>query len=408
MSQLLDITPLVVVYIIAFSIAFMLDLYYSKRLHFLQMPIICGYLWRIALLFFDIYGRTIYHLPNSGADSEGFWRSAVNVAYNGWQGELTFPSIVGMVFRFTGVSRVLGQFIGLMFSIIAILALALIMIEFRRITPIVMNRIMWIVGLLPNYAILSSIFLRESIVSMFMTLSAGCFVLWITRKKEWYFLLAVGLSLMGSVFHSGSIALVGGYVVVRMIYDNYAERITTTPKTLVPAILLGLLLMFLFTNYGDTFFSKMTGVESIADIANESTEGGSSYSRFVGNSSTPFNMVIFTIPRIVYFLFSPFPWQWRGLSDIIAFTFSSLFYMYVVVRVIKYLRRSNNKHAKTLVIMLAIVALAGVFVFAWGVSNTGTAARHREKMFLIFALLYACTYYDEDGMSKTMGRGRIV
>lgn len=33
-----------------------------------------------------------------------------------------------------------------------------------------------------------------------------------------------------------------------------------------------------------------------------------------------------------------------------------------------------------------------VFVFAWGVSNTGTACRHRDKMTIIWGLILALTY----------------
>ncbi len=38
--------------------------------------------------------------------------------------------------------------------------------------------------------------------------------------------------------------------------------------------------------------------------------------------------------------------------------------------------------------MLLLVAACMVFVFAWGVSNTGTATRHRDKMVILFGILY--------------------
>ena len=132
----------------------------------------------------------------------------------------------------------------------------------------------------------------------------------------------------------------------------------------------------------------MASVDDITEIANTLDYGGSSYARYVGNSSSVRNMVIFTIPRIVYFLFSPFPWQWRSLSDIIAFCFSSMFYFAAVrstVGNLKYMSKKNEN--KTIAII--IISICIVLVFAWGVSNTGTAARHRDKLVMLFATLYA-------------------
>ena len=132
----------------------------------------------------------------------------------------------------------------------------------------------------------------------------------------------------------------------------------------------------------------MAGVDDITDIANTLDYGGSSYARYVGNSSSIRNMVIFTIPRIFYFLFSPFPWQWRGFSDIIAFCFSSMFY-YVAARSALVNLRFMSKKDKNKTIAIIIISISIVFIFAWGVSNTGTAARHRDKLVMLFASLYA-------------------
>ena len=138
------------------------------------------------------------------------------------------------------------------------------------------------------------------------------------------------------------------------------------------------------------FLGKFANVDSLADLASTSALGGSSYAQYVGNSNNPLNMVIYTVPRIVFFLFSPMPFQWRGIADIIAFFFSSLFYIVVSWRTIRYLRRSDIEN-KAIVQMLFIVSFAATFVFAWGVSNAGTAARHRDKMIILFGVMYALT-----------------
>ena len=146
--------------------------------------------------------------------------------------------------------------------------------------------------------------------------------------------------------------------------------------------------VYLYTNHKDVLFAKMVKIETIDDIASGVVKGGSSYAAYVGNSSTPLNMLLYTLPRIVFFLFSPFPWHWRGLSDIIAFCFNSVFYMGAVYSAWKYLR-SKERENRNLLIALLIVALVTVFVFAWGTSNTGTAVRHRDKMVILYGMIWA-------------------
>ena len=137
----------------------------------------------------------------------------------------------------------------------------------------------------------------------------------------------------------------------------------------------------------------MNNVDSLSDIGNVNTEGGSSYAAYVGDSSSVFNMMIYTIPRIVYFLLSPFPWQWRGMGDIIAFVFSSLFYFFTIKNAFVFIKKANQKN-KSYVIIVFIVALCTAFVFSWGVTNTGTATRHRDKMIILYGLLYALSHRD--------------
>ena len=53
--------------------------------------------------------------------------------------------------------------------------------------------------------------------------------------------------------------------------------------------------------------------------------------------------------------------------------------------------KSSNKNYA---IVIFIVALCTAFVFSWGVTNTGTATRHRDKMIVVYAVLYSLSHYN--------------
>lgn len=371
------------------SLVYIFEISRSEKYTIYMRELISGYLLRVLLLLFDIYGKNIYQLPNSGADSGAFFKSAqwyagvsTNVRDMG-----SFPYVMGLVFKYIGVNQLYGQFLMLLCSIIAI-HFFLAILDLLSIDYHIKKKALLIICFLPNFAILSVLFLREAIVTMLITISIYFFLRWFSDKSLSCLLLSIIVCFCACYFHSGSVGLIVGYIIVLFLYSSYKERFTLSVSNIFISALLAVVMVYLFFNYSDILFSKIYRVDNIREIANTSEYGGSSYAKYVGNSSSVRNMVIFTIPRIIYFLFSPFPWQWRGLSDIIAFCFSSLFYFSAARSAIGNMIFMNKKN-KDKTIAIIIVSISIVFVFAWGVSNTGTAARHRDKLVMLFATLYA-------------------
>ena len=374
-------------FILLFVLCFTFDVYRSRLHSAIAGPLILGLLFRVFLLFFDLYGRNIYHLPNSGADSEGFYHSTVALANGYHYSTGNFPVMMSWLARLVGDERLFLQFVVVLFSIVTILFADKSLVWLEISVPS-RRRVIWLMALLPNYAILSSIFLRESVVAMFLSIAVYFFVIWWTTGNELSFWLAVESCFGGALFHSGSVSVAVGMMAARVLSDRRKQTIHIKMKSLVPAILFLVLFAFLYTRYTENLFSKMETVESLEDIANTSTDGGSSYGRFVGNSSNPVVMLLFTPLRMAFFQFSPFFFQIRGLNDIIAMVFDSFFYMYVFFATLPYIRKKHLPN-RTLIILLFVLGLASAFVFGWGVSNTGTALRHRNKMISIFAVQLA-------------------
>lgn len=380
---------LIIVFIALFSFSFLYDVSRSAVLRKYSAPLFCGYLFRLFLLFFDVYGRNIYSLPGSGADSEMFYYNAVQFI-NGLNGRSgAFITLTGTIMKWVGVSRLFVQFILMLFSMVAIIFAARTM-EYVVADKRTKQVAVFILCLLPNFAILSCIYLRESVIAMLLSISFYCFVRWVNRGREGFFWFAFVFVFAAARFHSGVVGVAMGYIAARMLYDKEDGRFEFAAKSAITAAFFLLVFAYLYLNYADTLFGKMVNIESVEDIASGVGRGGSSYAQYVGDSSTPLNMVIYTIPRMLYFLFSPFPWQWRGLSDIIAFCFSSLFFLWTAINTVRYLKNKYPEN-RAVVMGLSIVALCTLFIFAWGTSNTGTAIRHRDKAIVLYGILWCCT-----------------
>lgn len=383
--------------IMLFTLCLLASISSNRRLKGLYgKALLQGYFLRLAILYFDIFGQKIYSLPNMVGDATVFYREAKAYAQallNGMRLPGTrgvFPQVMGRLFSIIGTNRLYGQFLSMLCSIVALVFFAYTL-SLLDISDTTKKRTFQLVCLLPNYAILSTAFLREAVIYAFLSMSYYCFMLWIKRKHNLYYLEAAFLVLPAAFFHSGTIAVLVGYIALLTVYDNRSEKVRIKPGNILLAAVLFIVAVVFVTSQGDTFLGKFNGAESIEDIANTSTLGRTSYARFVGNSSNPISIVVFTLPRMFFFLLSPIPGMWSSFGDIIAFFFSSMYYLVVIIKAFRYLRSRRIENRSEL-IALMLIAFGATFVFAWGCANAGTAARHRDKMAILYGLVYALSF----------------
>lgn len=371
----------VLVYIFVVSIAVFVDASSSKRLNHIKIQFCIAYFIRLLTMFCDVFLRNYVRILGSGKDSERFFRHIVGIA-TGAQNDspYLFALVFGKLFKIVGISRLLAEFFVVMFSMIAIyytcLALQNFGIDNRRISIA-----MLLYSLLPNNIFMSAVLLRESIIYMFESIGLYRISIWFTKRSNVNLCIAIIDFLFASAFHTGCIGFVFGLVILQFIFDNNIKEFKINLHGALLCVVFLFLFVFLYTNYGDVFFGKIKNVNDIADIASGEALGLSSYSKYVGDSSTPIRMLIYTIPRIFYFLFSPLPWQWRGINDVLAFCFNSVFFLYVSIKTYKTMKEKRIKSQDIVLLKCIIIVLTmAIFIFAWGTQNSGTALRHREKM----------------------------
>lgn len=371
------------IFIVAFNsvaLIFALSIHYKNhRDKKIIMYIMISYILRTALMFFDIYGKDIFVLPNSGADSESFHFNAIKFAEHGTKYGITEMTF-GMFYKIFGVQRILAQHYNVLMSIVVIMIVEKVLSEFF-IGKRAYNIGMLLIAFLPNYMLLSAILLRESLIVFLLTIPIPIFVKWLKTGRFKYLFISCFLTMLASMYHSGAIAPFLGYLIIFVSYDRKSNKFVFSFKTIIYLFLLGIIIISMYNSFlSKVLFAKFSSIESVSDIAEHTTSGlggGADYIVGGGNATSILDLVKFTPIRMFYYIASPLPWKWRGAGDIIAFVFDAIPYSVSLLGGLLTLKK-NTKN-KNIMVMFLIINLVAIVIFAWGVNNSGTALRHRNK-----------------------------
>lgn len=351
-----------------------------------------GYVIRILLLYIDIYGRSYITLPSSGADSENFWFMALQLYRNVEKDTLVltkYPYFIEFMMRFFGENRVLVQYMNILFWFFTVVVLYKIM-QLLEITGNVRLLCVVIISFFSGNILFSSILLRESLIILLNTISAYYVVCWYQKKNIWDVIKSVMAVLFSAVLHSGAIGIVMAVIIFVAVYDVKRSRLGLSKKTVVILSTGFFAVIFAYLSpFKSLFLEYIPRISSIYEIQDKFfAAGGADYLRGMPYTTNLFVFAGYTIIRIIYFFVSPMPWECRGLSDLIAFGMDGLFHLTVLVVGIYNIIR--NKKYSPLVIFCLFCLLCSGGVFAWGVSNAGTAMRHRNKLIGLEVVLLLC------------------
>lgn len=348
--------------------------------------ILLSYLFRLFLLYWGItYRGTPLQLPND-IDSAHYHSSAVSYL----QGSIPiyenyYSKLVAGIYYFFGISRIMSQYLNILFSLTSIYIISLILKKLN------LNSIgIKIVALIPNYAIMSTILIRECVIIFMLTCSTYFIVSWLQSSKFTNFLFGCFFCGLAGLFHGGSISPLIAYIIIFLIYNRKNKQINLTAfqKFLLVGFVIGFLIVFAATD--NLSFDFMEEAELQKD-AHEFEKGGATYIVGIDIANPILNFVVNTPIRVFYYLLSPMPWDWRGANDILCFFLSSLFYTSGIILTIKILRNidNNNPLKKYLITLLLVMGISSV-IFSWGVTNSGTAMRHRDKFIAPYIVMAMC------------------
>jgi len=267
----------------------------------------------------------------------------------------------------------------------------------------------WIAAIFPSFILYSSLILREVYVVFFLTYALiGCMKF--ISKENFISLIQATLGfLMAGLFH-GPIFL-GLFVFLSIVClktikeNNFFIRfkkknlyyIFLLPLFLIPIIsyFLGNYAIPKLGNFKDfsiknennkiistTLEKKIIWKINKATRASNDNPLGASFPKWtIPNDSKE---IVFLVPiRMLYFLYSPFPWDIKKTIHIIGLI-DALFYVYITYCIIRNKKKLFNNHQT---IILIAILFSYVFIYSFGVGNFGTGIRHRIKFIGILIVL---------------------
>lgn len=348
-----------------------------------KLQITISYIIRCLIMYFDVLGRNVFVLPISGGDTFGYYKSGLiygsgNKIIGGkLYGEL-YSKFIGVIFRFIGDQRIFVQYINVVLSILTIFIFINILNKLG-INYSLKKNIIWIISLFPMNIMISSVLLRESIIIFLSTYGIYFYVNYTKDRSTISLLLSVILIIIASMFHSGIIMLLIGIIYYELF--TKANKFGIFRKTFF--ITLTIILLLILKN---KIFDKFIYQKSLMNIYDGYlTEAGSRYLPNIYINSLKSGLKFGWI-KALYFISSPTPLYWRGILDVITFFTDSIIYIYILVKIL--VHRNISENIKMIYNSLLLSLLATVFTFGIGTSSAGTAMRHRNKLIILFLIIY--------------------
>ena len=372
--------------------------------------------WIIALRYSDIskiiltalfvrilvilIGHYVIYLPDTKADALGHEWAAWNIAQGGFfntfknftgPGSHFYSWLMAIPYSLFGRSILIIQSIGLLFGIGSVFLgwlLAKKMWDEYSAT-----KVGWLLALFPSLVLYSIIPLKEVYCSFFVLVAMFGAFSWVKTKNFKFAFLSMGGFFAAGFFH-GPLFL-GGFLFSIIFFMNILintlkslSSFRINLKDLIMIILILLILISYLTNeiylpYVGTFESH-TNLNLIMDSIINRSRGDASYPDWL-IIKTPIEFIYKSFIRIMYFLFSPFPWEISKLTHLIG-VFDGILYIILVFLIICNLKVIWRDPALRVIFLILSFYL---FIYGIGVSNFGAGTRHRSKFIIIIALLIA-------------------
>ncbi len=385
--------------------------YKEKELYFFMV------IMHIALLLCQAY---LHNLPMSGAD----WTVYVNNARNLLAREnavrdiinpLTFGEIIGdmyerlcaIVYYFYGYNQKYMYYISFLAAECTFYNIfksaEIVSQEHNTKIPFFSALVFYITPLEMVYSV---DFLREMVIQAIFSLSMLFLIRYLYNISNVFYPVII-CSIILSVFHSGFVGVLMGYIAIYIFLNKKSKTIDASFVKIM--ILLGVILIIYISPLWNVIARRFSDVDSLSDLGNRvntTSKYAVGTTDYISAPSSSFDVIIQTPIRIIYYLASPLPWQVSSLGTFIAMMLDGTVRWILCCRIINLLiSAKTNKHInlqnKSLIYAALIIIGCTTLIFSWGTNNYGTAMRHRTSLYPLEIMLYITIWnMEKKGESK--------
>ncbi len=361
---------------------------------------------RILLVAFSVrvilmlLGYYIFTLPDSTYDALGFEWGAWNFAKDGFFNVMDkYPGpnsafyrwMIAIPYSLFGRSLLMAQSLSLLFGLGAVfLGWLLAKKLWDNHTA---KKVGWILALFPSLVLYSVLTLREIYVCFFLIVAMFGVVNWVRDDSYKSIFLAMFGFLGGTFFHGGII--IGGMIFGIIVLTRSIKKVSKlilflriSPKNLLIVILSLIFLQLYFSN--KIHIAKLGKFKDSIDLnrlqfeTSNRLRGEASYPEWTKVNS-PSEFITKGFIRVLYLLFSPFPWDIKKPAHLVGM-FDGFLYLTLVYLI--FLNRKsiwNDPALRTIFFILVVYFI----IFGIGVSNFGAGTRHRAKFVIELIILAA-------------------
>lgn len=356
---------------------------------------VTAFLVRLTLMLVDL---ELFRLPpHSGDDTEAFHLEGLliytdptmfNEVVRG-----SYSKFLGLFYLAFGPERMLAQYLNVILGVVSIVILSKTLLLLK----LPMHYVLIATGIFAFFAqglLLSPILLRDQIVALGMVYTLYYMVRWTVEKSAVSLTLAYTGYFVSTVFHSGLAIGILVLLVYFSFYNHETKRMdfeaSKVQRLLVQVVLVG----FIVYSFQDVLFAKFTHVSQNGQLFSGMSydRGGSAYLNGL-TVTGPLDMIVYSPLRMIYFLFSPFPWQWSSLMNIAIFFADAVFYLLLFGLTMLHLKYLKQHPFSSVLLFMLLLFIVNALIFGLGTGNVGTAIRHRYKLFPMLLIVYTSIHY---------------
>ncbi|WP_424505127.1 hypothetical protein, partial [Psychrilyobacter sp.] len=273
---------------------------------------------------------------------------------------------MGILLKFIGNSRLLLAYVGVISFMMSVNLMIDLMLKYIQNKKKIYLILAWVI-ISPITLMNTSFTVKEPHIILLVTLSFSYFIKWFNKNSLKNLIMALLVSTLSMIFHSGMFTLVLGYLIIYFIWDYRKKVFKISLKSFLKTMMsLSIFILPVVYFFKNSLFLKFKNIKSITDISKLSSISGkvdgASYN--IPGGDTFLEMILYSPIRVIYFTFSPVPWLWRGLVDIIAFFICTFPYILIIIYDFKIMKNRKRIKNKNIIILLHILLISAFIVFA--------------------------------------------